>query len=195
MDSHKLYSCRYADGRYTVSIANRACVEEAIAALCRDLDIRSAAITGIGAVDEATLRFYNPATKRYVDRRFEEQMEIAGGTPALGAHQRRGRDLHHTFRCRDAAPVRPRHGTQHLRLSIARRAPPARNEGNRTLRPVPSLFIPHNNSRLRQRHEDNRMRYSIFRTAIILVNEQISSAGLRHVCQHCAISKQIIRKA
>ena len=77
MDSHKLYSYRYADGRYTVSIANRACVEEAIAALCRDLDIRSAAITGIGAVDEATLRFYNPATKRYVDRRFEEQMEIA----------------------------------------------------------------------------------------------------------------------
>ncbi len=31
-DSHKLYSYRYADGRYTVSIANRACVEEAIAA-------------------------------------------------------------------------------------------------------------------------------------------------------------------
>ena len=28
-------------------------------------------------MDEATLRFYNPATKRYVDRRFEEQMEIA----------------------------------------------------------------------------------------------------------------------
>lgn len=54
MDSHKLYSYRYADDRYTVSIANRACVEEAIAALCRDLDIRSAAITGIGAVDEAT---------------------------------------------------------------------------------------------------------------------------------------------
>ena len=80
MDSHKLYSYRYADGRYTVSIANRACVEEAIAALCRDLDIRSAAITGIGAVDEATLRFYNPATKRYVDRRFEEQMEIASLT-------------------------------------------------------------------------------------------------------------------
>ena len=77
MDSHKLYSYRCADGRYTVSIANRACVEEAIAALCRDLDIRSAAVTGIGAVDEATLRFYNPATKRYVDRRFEEQMEIA----------------------------------------------------------------------------------------------------------------------
>jgi len=80
MDSHKLYSYRYADGRYTVSIANRACVEEAIAALCRDLDIRSAAVTGIGAVDEATLRFYNPATKRYVDRRFEEQMEIASLT-------------------------------------------------------------------------------------------------------------------
>ena len=53
MDSHKLYSYRYADGRYTVSIANRACVEEAIAALCRDLDIRSAAITGSGTLEAA----------------------------------------------------------------------------------------------------------------------------------------------
>lgn len=77
MERDKSYTYRLSDGRYTVSIANRARVEEAIADLCRDMGIRSAAVTGIGAVDEATLRFYDPATKRYVDRRFEEQMEIA----------------------------------------------------------------------------------------------------------------------
>lgn len=77
MQRPKPYTYRHADGRYTVSIANRARVEEAIAAACRDLNIRSAAVSGIGAVDEATLRFYDPTTKRYVDRRFDEQMEIA----------------------------------------------------------------------------------------------------------------------
>ncbi len=77
MDSQRLYTYRHADGQYIVSIANHACVEEAIAAACRDLGIGAAAVRGIGAVNEATLRFYDPATKRYVDRRFEEQMEIA----------------------------------------------------------------------------------------------------------------------
>ena len=80
MDSQKPYAYRFSEGRYTVCIANRARVEEAIAALCRDLGIRSASVCGIGAVDEAVLRFYDPATKRYVDRRFEEQMEIAALT-------------------------------------------------------------------------------------------------------------------
>lgn len=77
MKALKTYSYRSAGGRYTVSIANRARIEEAIAAACRDLGIRSAAVCGIGAVDEATLRFYDPTTKHYVDRRFGEQMEIA----------------------------------------------------------------------------------------------------------------------
>lgn len=80
METPRPYTYRLADGRYTVSIANHARVEEAIAAACRDLNIRSAVVSGIGAVDEATLRFYNPTTKRYVDRRFDEQMEIAALT-------------------------------------------------------------------------------------------------------------------
>ncbi|MGN7863990.1 PPC domain-containing DNA-binding protein [Chryseobacterium sp. 22458] len=33
-------------------------------------------MTEIGAVSEATLRFFNPATKNYVDRTFKEQMEV-----------------------------------------------------------------------------------------------------------------------
>ena len=80
MDSQKPYTYRLSGGRYTVSIANRARVEEAIAAFCRDIGIRSASVCGIGAVDEAVLRFYDPATRRYVDRCFEEQMEIAALT-------------------------------------------------------------------------------------------------------------------
>lgn len=77
METEKPYTFRKADDRYIVSIANRARVEEAIEAFCHDLGIRSAFISGIGAVDEATLRFYDPTTKRYVDRCFAEQMEIA----------------------------------------------------------------------------------------------------------------------
>ena len=38
------------------------------------------AVTGIGAVNEATLRFFNPETKKYVDKTFAEQMEIANLT-------------------------------------------------------------------------------------------------------------------
>ena len=34
----------------------------------------------IGAIDEMTLRFFNPTTKQYEDRKFEEQMEIANLT-------------------------------------------------------------------------------------------------------------------
>lgn len=187
MDSHKLYSYRYADGRYTVSIANRACVEEAIAALCRDLDIRSAAITGIGAVDEATLRFYNPATKRYVDRRFEEQMEIASLTGNVS--QMDGKCYLHLHVTLGRATIPPWRDTCSRRASTARArslshpSGPTRRAGttpsrdststtfnspSRTARtergeqesPSCSLsFIPHNNSRLRQRHEDNRNRY------------------------------------
>ena len=37
-------------------------------------------ILGLGAINEATFRFLNPATKRYVDKTFAEQMEITNLT-------------------------------------------------------------------------------------------------------------------
>ena len=44
---------------------------------CEDQDIRVGVVSGIGAVNEATLRFLNPAIKKYEDGTFHEQMEIA----------------------------------------------------------------------------------------------------------------------
>lgn len=47
METPRPYTYRLADGRYTVSIANRARVEEAIAAACRfDEQMEIAALTG-----------------------------------------------------------------------------------------------------------------------------------------------------
>jgi len=44
--------------------------------LCIEQDIKAGTIVGMGAVNEATLRFFDPATKEFVDKTFSEQMEI-----------------------------------------------------------------------------------------------------------------------
>ncbi|WP_346727881.1 PPC domain-containing DNA-binding protein [Cellulophaga sp. E16_2] len=43
-------------------------------------DIKAGTITGLGAVNEATLRIRDPATKKFVDKIFTEQMEITNIT-------------------------------------------------------------------------------------------------------------------
>ena len=78
MDNSEIYSCRQSAGRYAVSIRNRQEIVSALATFCKDKNIRSGEISGIGAVDKAVLRFFNPQTKQYVDRTFTGQMEIAG---------------------------------------------------------------------------------------------------------------------
>ena len=62
---------------YVVSIANHSNLAAELAAFCQEQGILSGKIDGIGAVSSATLRFYDPTTKKYVDRTIEEQMEIA----------------------------------------------------------------------------------------------------------------------
>ena len=47
---------------------------------CKKQKIRAGEISGIGAISEATFRFLDPATKKYVDKTFEEQMEITNLT-------------------------------------------------------------------------------------------------------------------
>lgn len=68
------------DGHYVVSVGNREEVMEALTEFCREKGITLGAIYGIGAVNEVTLRFFNPTTKRYEDKTFNEQMEIANLT-------------------------------------------------------------------------------------------------------------------
>ncbi len=86
--------------RYVVSIDNHQDVMEALTAFCIETGIRAGEVSGIGAVCSATLRFLNPATKAYVDRTFEEQMEISSlvgnisekdGKPYLHLHVNLGR--------------------------------------------------------------------------------------------------------
>lgn len=75
-----LYTYRRFGDRYVVSVANHAELSEAIMSFCAATGIAAGSITGIGAVNEATLRFFDPATKRYVDKTFAEQMEVANLT-------------------------------------------------------------------------------------------------------------------
>ena len=97
----KPYTYRKLGGRYVLSLANNCEVVNAITAFCKEMEIVAGAISGIGAVDKATLRFFNPQTKKYVYKTFCEQMEIAAlvgnvstldGVPYLHLHVTFGRE-------------------------------------------------------------------------------------------------------
>ena len=66
--------------RFVVSIANHVEIAEALMAFCKEKGILAGNIVGIGAVSEATFRFLDPATMKYVDKTFSEQMEITNLT-------------------------------------------------------------------------------------------------------------------
>lgn len=65
---------------YIVSVHNGAELAAALNDFVQKNKITLGSITGIGAVNRATLRFFDPATKQYVDRTFDGQMEIANLT-------------------------------------------------------------------------------------------------------------------
>ena len=69
-----------APGKYVLSLDNHVEIAEALNAFCIENDIFSGSVSGIGAINEATFRFLNPATKKYVDKSFAEQMEITNLT-------------------------------------------------------------------------------------------------------------------
>ena len=70
------WSARKVDQIYLVSLDNRTDIVPALTDFIQQENIRAGEVTGIGAVSEATLRFFNPSTKKYVDKTFTEQMEI-----------------------------------------------------------------------------------------------------------------------
>lgn len=79
-DNRKPYTYKQYGNTYVVSIANHTDLAQSIMTFCEDMKITAGSITGIGAINEATLRFYNPKTKQYVDKTFKEQMEVANLT-------------------------------------------------------------------------------------------------------------------
>ena len=95
-----MYTFRQSGNTFVVSISNRQDLVRSLTSFVREQHITAGSISGIGAVSEATLRFYNPTTKEYEDRTFREQMEIANlignistlvGEPYLHLHITLGR--------------------------------------------------------------------------------------------------------
>ena len=68
------------DGLFVLSIANHCLIAEELKAFCLQEGILAGRVGGIGAISEATFRFLNPETKKYVDKVFQEQMEITNLT-------------------------------------------------------------------------------------------------------------------
>src|SRR5690554_6141941 len=75
-----MYTYKQFGNKFVISIRNRAEITTAITAFVEKHDIKVGSIHGIGAVNKAVLRFYDPITKEYVDKTFSEQMEISNLT-------------------------------------------------------------------------------------------------------------------
>lgn len=82
---HDMYTYKQIGNRYVVSIQNRKEIVRALTAFCDEKGIKSGTVCGIGAVNELTLRFFNPESKQYEDKTFREQMEIANLTGNISA--------------------------------------------------------------------------------------------------------------
>jgi len=82
-------------GTYLVRLPHGDDLIEAIETACRDRGVQMAGIMAIGAVQRATIAFYDQSTEEYGQRTFEEPLEIASlignmslrdGEPMLHAH-------------------------------------------------------------------------------------------------------------
>ena len=69
-----------SEDKYVLSLDNHAEIAEALAAFCNEKHILAGTVSGLGAINEATFRFLDPAIKQYVDKSFAEQMEITNLT-------------------------------------------------------------------------------------------------------------------
>ena len=101
-----MYQYRQSGDTYVVSIDNHEEIVASLAQFCMEQGILSGRIDGIGAVNSATLRFLDPVTKKYVDRTFDEQMEIAALVGNIS--EKDGKvylHLHATFGRRDYTAV------------------------------------------------------------------------------------------
>ena len=96
----KRYGFKQDGDKFVLSINNHEEIMSVLAEFCQDLGILCGEVSGLGAVNTATLRFLNPETKRYVDKTFDEQMEISSlvgnisdkdGEVYLHVHVNRGR--------------------------------------------------------------------------------------------------------
>src|SRR5436309_13691668 len=71
------WTAKRVEGAYTVSIEDRASILDALTGFITSQKIQPGQVTGVGATNEATLRFFDPRSKKYVGKTFNEQMEIS----------------------------------------------------------------------------------------------------------------------
>ena len=67
-------------GRYVLSLDNHVEISAAMKAFCEEKGIYAGTVYGLGAVNKAIFRYLNPETMKYVDKTFEEPMEITNLT-------------------------------------------------------------------------------------------------------------------
>ena len=79
-ETSKMYTYKQIGNKYIISINTSEEIVNALNLFCEERKIKSGSITGLGAINEVTLRFFNPETKSFVDKTFREQMEISNLT-------------------------------------------------------------------------------------------------------------------
>lgn len=79
--------------KYLLSVKNHSELATAVISFAKAQKIKAATIYGIGAVNSATLRFFDPATRKYIDKTFDEQMEISNLTGNIATQE--GSELIH----------------------------------------------------------------------------------------------------
>jgi predicted DNA-binding protein with PD1-like motif len=71
------WTAKKVESAYIVSVEDRSSILEALTDFVTSQKIQAGQITGIGAVNEATLRFFDPITNKYSNKAFNEQMEVS----------------------------------------------------------------------------------------------------------------------
>lgn len=79
-ETSKMYTYKQIGNKYIISVSTGEEIVKALNLFCEERKIKSGNITGLGAINEVTLRFFNPETKKYIDKTFREQMEISNLT-------------------------------------------------------------------------------------------------------------------
>ncbi|QES90920.1 DNA-binding protein [Rhizosphaericola mali] len=74
------WTARKVGTTYIVSLNDKTSILEDLTDFVKSEKITAGSIVGIGAINEATLRFFDPTTKNYVDKKFSEQMEVSNIT-------------------------------------------------------------------------------------------------------------------
>ena len=92
--------------KYVLSINTGSNVNETLEDFAKKQKIQVGNISGVGAVNSATLRFYNPATQKYVTKTFNEQMEISNLTGNISMKDgKQFLHLHATFGREDYSAI------------------------------------------------------------------------------------------